>query len=81
MTDAVHKTSLFVQNDSTKRRNAAEKRFRLFGKAAITVGLLMLVVLTYTIVSKGMGAFQQTFITLQVELLESKLDKKGNRDI
>ena len=81
MTDSVHKTSLFVQNDSTKRRNAAEKRFRLFGKAAITVGLLMLVVLTYTIVSKGTGAFQQTFITLQVELLESKLDKKGNRDI
>ncbi|NCV19682.1 MAG: phosphate ABC transporter permease PstA, partial [Rhodobacterales bacterium] len=33
------------------------------------------------IITKGVTAFQQTYITLDIELLESKLDKKGNRDI
>jgi phosphate transport system permease protein len=33
-----------------------------------------------TIVAKGSGAFQQSFITLDVALLEAKLDKKGTRN-
>lgn len=72
--------SLYSNSQRTKKRNAAEKRFRRYGQAAILVGLLMLCLLVYTIVSKGAGAFQQTFVTLKVELLEAKLDKKGNRD-
>lgn len=75
------KTSLLALSPRTKKRNAAEKRFRAYGIAAISVGLMMLLVLVTTIVGKGTGAFQQTFITLNVELLESKLDKKGNRDL
>lgn len=75
------KTSLYTISDRTKRRNASERRFRRYGQAAILVGLMMLFVLVYTIVSKGTGAFQQTFITVNIELLESKLDKKGNRNI
>ncbi|CUH82324.1 Phosphate transport system permease protein PstA [Tritonibacter multivorans] len=74
-------SSLLELTDRTKRRNAAEKRFRAYGIGAIAIGLLMLAVLVFNIVSKGTGAFQQTFITLDVELLESKLDKKGNRDL
>lgn len=73
--------SLLMQSTRTKRRNAAETRFKLYGIAAITVSLLMLMVLVTTIISKGLGAYQQTFITLQVELLEKKLDKKGNRNL
>jgi phosphate transport system permease protein len=73
--------SLLTQNARTRKRNAAEMRFRTYGIAAIMVGLMMLLVLVTTIVSRGTGAFQQTFITLQVELLESKLDKKGNRNL
>ena len=73
--------SLLEQSDRTKRRNAAEKRFRAYGIGAIAIGLLMLLVLVFNIVSKGTGAFQQTFVTLDVELLENKLDKKGNRDL
>ncbi|NSY38806.1 phosphate ABC transporter permease PstA [Leisingera sp. ANG59] len=76
-----HGGSLLEQTPRTKRRNAAETRFRAYGIAAITAGLIMLVILVTTIVSKGTGAFQQTFVTLQVELLESKLDKKGERNI
>ncbi len=73
--------SLLSVDDRTKRRNAADIRFKAYGIAAIALGLIMLVVLVTTIVSKGTGAFQQSFITLEVELLENKLDKKGNRDL
>ncbi|UWQ85293.1 phosphate ABC transporter permease PstA [Leisingera caerulea] len=76
-----HGGSLLEQTPRTKKRNAAEARFRAYGIAAITAGLIMLVILVTTIVGKGTGAFQQTFVTLNVELLESKLDKKGNRNI
>ena len=74
-------SSLLTQDARTSRRNRAEGRFRLYGILAIGVGLLMLLVLLVTIISRGTGAFQQTYLTLPVELLEAKLDKKGNRDI
>lgn len=74
-------SSLLTQSERTKRRNAAEKRFKAYGATAIALGLAMLLVLVTTIVSRGSGAFQQTFITLNVELLESKLDKNGERNI
>ena len=81
MTDTTPTDSLFKISDRTKSRNAAEKRFRVYGIIAIFIGLFMLLVLASTIVLRGTSAFQQTFITLDVELLESKLDKKGNRNI
>lgn len=73
--------SLMAADVRTARRNAAERRFRGYGIAAIMVGLLMLLILVFNIVTRGVGAFQQTFITLNVELLESKLDKTGTRDL
>ena len=74
------KASLLAVDTRTKRRNAAEKRFRAYGIVAIATGLVFLVLLLGSIIFKGVGAFQQTFITLDVELLEAKLDKNGNRD-
>ncbi|MDA7963193.1 DUF3333 domain-containing protein, partial [Ruegeria sp.] len=73
--------SLFEQDARTKRRNAAESRFKMYGIAAIGVGLLMLVVLVTNIVTAGTGAFQQTYLELDVTLRADKLDKKGNRNI
>ncbi|NUH64252.1 phosphate ABC transporter permease PstA [Sulfitobacter sp. S0837] len=73
--------SLLMPDSRTKRRNAAEGRFKIYGILAIGVGLLMLLTLLFTIISRGTGAFQQTYITLSVPLLEEKLDKKGNRDL
>ncbi|WP_425046432.1 phosphate ABC transporter permease PstA [Primorskyibacter sp. S87] len=73
--------SLLQQSDRTRQRNAAEARFRVYGICAVAIGLLMLLVLIWTIVSKGAGAYSQTFVTLDVELLETKLDKTGNRDL
>lgn len=75
------KTSIHKTDERTKKRNAAERRFKAYGIAAITAGLLVLVVLVGTILNNGLGAFQQTFVTLNVELAEAKLDKKGNRNI
>ena len=77
----INKTSLSSISSLSQKRNAAEKRFRLYGLIGISIGLLMLVVLIGTILSKGLNAFQQTFITLEIELIEAKLDKKGNRDL
>ena len=81
MTETSQTNSLFKISDKTKNRNAAERRFRIYGILAISIGLLMLLVLASTIILRGTSAFQQTFITLEVDLLEFKLDKKGNRNI
>ena len=81
MNDVPSKRSLYDISERTKKRNAAEGRFRHYGIIAIAIGLLMLLVLVTTIIYRGTSAFQQTFITLEVELLEKKLDKKGNRNI
>ncbi|MFK7752737.1 MAG: phosphate ABC transporter permease PstA [Sedimentitalea sp.] len=78
---ARHHGSLLRQDAHTNRRNGAEKRFRIYGMIAIGIGMLMLLVLVFTIVSRGTGAFTQTFVALDVELLESKLDKAGTRDL
>ncbi|MTH99207.1 phosphate ABC transporter permease PstA [Roseibium sp. RKSG952] len=73
--------SLFEKDARTKRRNAAESRFKMYGIAAIGIGLLMLIVLVTNIVTAGTGAFQQTYLELDVDLKADKLDKKGNRNI
>ena len=84
MTDATHTpaagrrhASLLKQDDRTRRRNAAEARFKAYGMVAIGVGLLALVVLLTSIISNGRGAFYQTYITLQIELPSAVLDKTG----
>lgn len=77
-----HKNSSLLQPDArTRRRNAAETRFKAYGIVAIAFGLLMLTILVFNIVTRGAGAFQQTFVTLEVALPADKLDKKGNRDL
>ncbi|SFS55468.1 phosphate ABC transporter membrane protein 2, PhoT family (TC 3.A.1.7.1) [Sulfitobacter marinus] len=73
--------SLLEQSDRTKRRNAKEKRFRLYGVAAIAVGLIFLTALVVTIILNGIPAFTQTHMTLQIELPADKLDKKGERNL
>ncbi|MDB9945965.1 phosphate ABC transporter permease PstA [Ascidiaceihabitans sp.] len=86
MTDAIQKpekkkSSLLQLDARTRTRNAAETRFKAYGMIAIAFGLLMLSILVFNIVTRGAGAYQQTFVALEVELLAGKLDKKGNRDL
>ncbi len=75
------KKSLYELDARTRRRNAAEKRFRAYGVIAIATGLFFLVVLLASIIWNGIPAFTQTYITVQVELIEEKLDKSGTRDL
>ena len=75
------KRSLLELDDRTRRRNAAETRFKAYGIAAICTGLFFLVVLIGSIVFNGVGAFQQTFVNVPVYLDPAKLDKNGARDI
>eukprot|EP01031_Cornospumella_fuschlensis_P004546 gene4546-5674_t len=63
-----------------KRRNAAERRFRLYGLVAIAVSLTMLAIMLFTIVRDGSSAFFQAKLSFPVELTEKVLDPKGNRD-
>ncbi|MEM9474066.1 MAG: phosphate ABC transporter permease PstA [Pseudomonadota bacterium] len=73
------KSSLLTLDARTKKRNAAEARFKAYGLIAVMLGLLALVLLVASILSNGLSAFQQTYITLDVELLEERLDPEGNR--
>ena len=73
--------SLTVQDKRTKKRAAAEKRFRAYGLTAIGIGVLFLIVLLTAIISNGTGAFTQTFVNVPVYLDPAKLDKKGNGNI
>jgi phosphate transport system permease protein len=72
--------SLLQQDARTKARNAAEKRFRLYGVAAIAISMIALVVLLATILTGGAGAFRQTYLSIPVTLDAAVLDPKGNRD-
>ena len=74
------KPSLLVADPHTRKRNAAEARFRAYGLAAIALSLVMLVVLLVTIFSGGIGAFRQTYLTLPVTLNAAQIDKKGERN-
>jgi len=69
-----------LQADRTRRRNAAEARFRAYGIAAVVIAMLALVFLLFSILSNGLSAFQQTFLTINVHLDPAVLDKTGSRD-
>ncbi|WP_116131684.1 phosphate ABC transporter permease PstA [Tropicimonas sp. IMCC34043] len=79
--DRKHSGSLMEHTARTRRRNNAEKRFRAYGLAAIGIGLAALIVLLVSILSQGLPAFSQTFVTMKVYLDPAKLDKSGTRDI
>jgi len=72
--------SLLAQDNRTRHRNRAEVRFRAFGMAAMGTGVLALAVLLASVVSNGLGAFRQTFITFPVVLSQERLDPDGHRD-
>jgi phosphate transport system permease protein len=74
------KGSLLVTDERTRKRNRAEKRFRAYGIAAISVGVIFLATLLYSILGNGLGAFSQTFIAVDITLPEETLDPQGNRD-
>jgi phosphate transport system permease protein len=72
--------SLYDETDRTRRRNAAERRFRVYGLIAISIGIASLIALLVSILGNGLPAFKQTYIVMDVTLSEDVLDKQGNRN-
>lgn len=62
-----------------KRRYGAERRFRIYGLLAISVGLIFLAVMLVSIVSKGYTAFWQTTVTLPITFDEAIIDPNNKR--
>ena len=58
----------------TRKRYAAERRFKLVGLAAVVIAIGLLGILLTTIVAQGYSAFWQTVVTLPVELPREKID-------
>ena len=62
-----------------KARYRAERRFRIYGLLAISVGLVFLAIMLVSIIGKGYTAFWQTTVTLPITFDESVIDPKGER--
>jgi phosphate transport system permease protein len=59
------------------RRKRAEKRFQAYGVVAILLGVTFLALLMVSIVSRGYPAFQQTYVTLEMDLDAEVVDPEG----
>ena len=66
--------SLTAEDDRTRKRNAAEKRFRMYGIVAISIGLFFLVSLVYAILSQGLPAFKQAVVKIEYTLIQEQYD-------
>lgn len=69
------KTSLMAEDARTKKRNAAEKRFRAYGIAAIATGIFFLVALVWAILSNGLPAFKQATVQVEFTLTQEQFDE------
>ncbi|MFC3163121.1 phosphate ABC transporter permease PstA [Ciceribacter thiooxidans] len=72
--------SLYAADERTRRRNAAEARFRMMGRIAVIIGIVALIGLLASILSNGLSSFQQTYVSLDIFLDPAKLDKAGDRN-
>lgn len=72
--------SLLSISARTRRRNAAEARFKACGLSAIIIAVLALVFLLQSTIRDGAGAFQQTYASIPVEISAKIVDPKGHRD-
>jgi phosphate transport system permease protein len=69
-----------LSNARLRRRQAAERRFKAYGLAAILLALAILTILLVSIVSKGHSAFVQTEVALEVNFDPALIDPQGTRD-
>ena len=67
-TPVPERKSLLVEDARMKRRNAAEKRFEIYGMVAIGLGVAALAILLTSILGNGLSSFRQTFVTFPVAL-------------
>jgi phosphate transport system permease protein len=72
-----HRAKVRVQQ-GLGARYRAERRFQFYGKLAVGMGLLFLSLLFFSILSKGLPAFQQTYMELEVHFDPDYLDPQGD---
>ncbi|BCG92506.1 phosphate ABC transporter permease PstA [Mesorhizobium sp. 131-2-1] len=78
--DTMVRTAAPARRDiGLKARYAAERRFRIYGVLAISVGLAFLAIMLITIVSKGYTAFWQTTVSLPITFDEKIIDPSNKR--
>ncbi len=58
----------------TKKRNAAETRFKWYGRISIAFGVACVLFLFTDIISKGIGAFSQTYINVEINFDAEQLN-------
>jgi phosphate transport system permease protein len=64
---------------SIRRRNWAERRFRLYGMLAVFFGIVFVLFLFVTIFLKGASTFQQAYVQLDVFYDPQIIDPSGTR--
>ncbi len=68
------KSSILVLDERTRKRNAAEARFRLYGAIAVTLGVLALVGLLTSILLNGLSAFRQATLSIPMTITQEEVD-------
>jgi len=63
-----------------RRRYRAEQRFRLYGLGAVLIGVAAVLFLFGTIFARGVSAFRQAEITLDIHFDPAEIDPEGTRD-
>ena len=74
MEDAPVRGSLTQVDARTKKRNAAEKRFKAYGIGAILIGVAFLIVLAISIVRSGAPAFTHTVMDVEFTVTQEEFD-------
>jgi phosphate transport system permease protein len=64
----------------TRRRYAAERRFRAYGVAAISIAVAAVVLLLSSVLVRGLPAFTQTYVKADIFLDPAVVDPTGSRD-
>ena len=70
-----------IASSISSARINKEKRSQIYGVAALLFAMIMLVTLFITIFSKGLSAFIQTKVNLDIELTQEVIDPEGSRDL
>ncbi|MEM8643469.1 MAG: phosphate ABC transporter permease PstA [Pseudomonadota bacterium] len=81
MTDQTASLASFTGEDAQKKlrkRHRAERRFRLYGMAAIIFAVAFLIFLFASIFSQGWTAFLQTSIKLPIDFSQEVINPSGN---
>jgi len=60
-------TSAMRRQKRIKKRHAAESRFKWYGRLSVAFGMGCVLFLFTDIISKGLGAFTQTYINVEIE--------------